>query len=547
MIGVHIYDEEEREWAAEFFELFKTPWEIFREGVRYPVLLTTHECPQNNGARVVLVYSSGPLGFDRENRLSIDSPRGGGILRDGNLILPVYGETVTFPRKGRVLLRVEGTDRPAAVAFRKGSQQICRIGYNLFREIRHLLTLGQPPQNASHPTLELHIALLRWWILRAGVQIMEIPPSPPGFDFMVCLTHDVDFAGIRKHLFDHTMAGFLYRALFGSAIDLLRGKAQWEKLVTNWKAALLLPAVYAGMAKDFWNQYEQYLQIENGLKSTFYLIPFKKRAGIGMSGPAPARRACRYDISDVEKWADRILSQNGEIGLHGLDAWKDARRGREELERIRRSVGSTEVGVRMHWLYFGPDSPTRLEEAGFLYDSTWGYNDAVGFRAGTGQVFRPPGARRLMELPLIIQDTALFYKGRMGLGEDEALERCKEVIVHFRRFGGALVINWHHRSLAPERLWGDFYRRLLNEIRRERVLFVTAREAVEWFQSRRSAGFEMVEHEGTKVRAVLHGNGKEGHPRLGLRLYKPDPLRVEADALHCTGVDVSPEENVSCG
>ena len=30
-----------------------------------------------------------------------------------------------------------------------------------------------------------------------------------------------------------------------------------------------------------------------------------------------------------------------------------------------------------------------LDEAGFEYDSTVGYNDAVGYRAGTSQVFRP--------------------------------------------------------------------------------------------------------------------------------------------------------------
>jgi hypothetical protein len=412
-----------------------------------------------------------------------------------------------------------------------GSQTVFRVGYDLFREIRHLVTSGQPPKYATRPTLELHISMLRSWILKAGVPVMEIPPSPPGADFMVCLTHDVDFAGIRMHRFDRTVGGFLYRALIGSVIDLWRGRCGWKKLVANWRAVLLLPAVYAGIAGDLWNRLEEYLELERGLKSTFYLIPFKDRPGTGMNGQPPRQRGCRYDISDVKTWPGRIRSQAGEVGLHGIDAWNDTEKGKEELERIRTGAGVSEVGVRMHWLYIGPQSFRRLEEAGFLYDSTWGYNDAVGFRAGTAQVYRPPGATRLLELPLAIQDTALFYRGRMGLGEEEALERCREVIRHCRRFGGTLVVNWHHRSLAPERQWGGFYGRLLEEIRRERVLFVTAREAVQWFQSRRSVVFERAGGRGAEVRLKRRENGKAGKAGLALRFYRPAPEEVEGEPL----------------
>ena len=31
-----------------------------------------------------------------------------------------------------------------------------------------------------------------------------------------------------------------------------------------------------------------------------------------------------------------------------------------------------------------------LEEAGFLYDSTMGYNDAIGYWAGTSQIYKHP-------------------------------------------------------------------------------------------------------------------------------------------------------------
>ena len=59
------------------------------------------------------------------------------------------------------------------------------------------------------PTLELHIALLRHLLLQSGVSFVEIPPRPGDYDFICCLTHDVDFFGIRRHKWDRTLAGFV--------------------------------------------------------------------------------------------------------------------------------------------------------------------------------------------------------------------------------------------------------------------------------------------------------------------------------------------------
>jgi hypothetical protein len=95
-----------------------------------------------------------------------------------------------------------------------------------------------------------------------------------------------------------------------------------------------------------------------------------------------------------------------------------------------------------------------------------------------------------MELPLSVMDSALFYRRRMGLAREEALQLCVPIVANAKRFGGTLVINWHDRSLAPERLWGRFYRNLFEEVTRDnRVWFATAGEAVDWFRWRRSIRF----------------------------------------------------------
>jgi hypothetical protein len=146
----------------------------------------------------------------------------------------------------------------------------------------------------------------------------------------------------------------------------------------------------------------------------------------------------------------------------------------------------------MHWLYFNTDTPKILEDAGYQYDSTMGYNDAVGYRNGTVQPFRFPGLNSLMELPLNVQDTAMLYRGRMNLKEEEALDLVDKLIENHRKFGGVLTINWHDRSLAPERLWGDLYQKILERLKKEKTLFCTAAQAVNWFKQRRLLNFEKI-------------------------------------------------------
>lgn len=210
-----------------------------------------------------------------------------------------------------------------------------------------------------------------------------------------------------------------------------------------------------------------------------------------------------------------------EIGLHGIDAWRDSSCGREELEEIRRITGAREVGVRMHWLYFDEQSPLNLESAGATYDSTVGYNEAVGYRAGTTQVYKPLQATRLLELPLHIMDTALFYPGRLNLSPGEARKQVCNIIGQVGRFGGSVTLNWHDRSIAPERQWGRFYEDVVDELNSKGAWFATAAQAVAWFQKRRSAVFETISWEADTLRLKVAVRENENVPGLRLRIHKP--------------------------
>ena len=387
----------------------------------------------------------------------------------------------------------------------------------------------------------MHIALLRDLIIGCGVPLVEVPPIPDGSSFIACLTHDVDHPAIRHHKWDHTMFGFLYRAVIGSLIQVFRRRVPVRHLFTNWAAALTLPLVHLGLAKDFWHEFDRYLEIEKGLHSTFFVIPFKNCPGQSAAGQAPRIRASSYAARDIADHLRRFVLAGCEVGLHGINAWLDSSKGREELDEITRITGVQSVGVRMHWLYFDDDSPLALEKAGISYDSTMGYNETVGYRAGTSQAFKPLQATLLLELPLHVMDTALFFSSHLNASAMGAWKLVSAVIENAHRFGGVMTVNWHDRSIAPERLWDRFYVDLVDELRSRGPWFATARQAVSWFRQRRSVVFERAGQDPEVIRARVCLAPQEEVPGLRLRLHNPleyHPSRRYVDTPFTDSIDV---------
>jgi hypothetical protein len=519
MIGV-IADSTEHEVVREFFELFKTPWEFYRQGGRYDVVVCTGGGEVDQTAKLVILYAGRRIPFDDQQCLQLNSPRKHAcILRHPAGRLPVYGDSIRFGESGTSLLADEETGQCMAYLHRSEERVVVRVGYDLFAEIGILLTAGQPVANAGMPALDLHIAFLRDVITGSGVPLAEIPPVPDGYSFIACLTHDVDHPSIRRHQWDHTTLGFLYRAVFSSLFDLVRGRMSVREVLTNWAAAVKLPFVQWGVARDFWREFDdRYLEIEQGLPSTFFIIPFQGRPGKRLEGSAPKYRAARYGAQDIAGTIQRLLTAGCEVALHGIDAWIDSSKGIEELGEIQRLTGVSKIGVRMHWLYYDRQSPSALENAGAIYDSTAGYNETVGYRAGTTQAYKPLEARELLELPLHVMDTALFYPAHLGLSQKQARTRISPIMDHAVRFGGCLTVNWHDRSVAPERLWGACYGELVQDLKDRGAWFATASEATAWFRKRRLARFDMDSSAPGGVRTIVGGNQGDGLPGLQLRI-----------------------------
>jgi hypothetical protein len=489
MIGVEAR-EAEWPWVGEFFQLFKTPWEKSRTERRYGVNVVAQTCAASLQSGLTFVYSSHPHPIDAQLGVQVSRTADISELRSQDSKLPIYGGAATFSGCER-LATLWADQMPAGYRSIVDGTVVVRFGYDLFREVKHLLTEGQPPENALVPTLELHIQQMRGYLQSEGASFIEVPPQPWECDFTCCLTHDIDFFGITRHHLDWTTAGFCARATAGTIVDTLRGRRTVDEALRNVAAAFALPFVHAGVLPDPWNPFRDYASADRGRPATFFVIPFKDNPGRAPDGGIPPRRAVAYDVNEISLEIAAATRPDIEFAVHGIDAWRDLNAGRAEIKALSAITGNAHLGVRMHWLYFADSSPHLLEQAGFAYDSTWGYNDSVGMRAGTMQPFQLAGTSGLLELPLAIMDTALFYPRRMGLTQEEARSYCQETLAAARKFGGALVVNWHDRSLAPERLWNRAYQALLDDIESAgRVWWANGADAVRWARWRRDIRFD---------------------------------------------------------
>ena len=91
MIGVAVHPSE-RAIVAEFFELFKTPWEFFRSGGQYDVVLCTSDDFRIEGRQLVVILAGVATPFDTTQNTQVKSRLGGFLVSDeGKRIADLWG------------------------------------------------------------------------------------------------------------------------------------------------------------------------------------------------------------------------------------------------------------------------------------------------------------------------------------------------------------------------------------------------------------------------------------------------------------------------
>ena len=103
MIGV-VAKAEHLEAAAEFFELFKTPWEVAVPGRKYRVLLSTDDAARSSRRTCSWHTGRAPHPSDDQARVSAETVDGSVLVEWEGLTFPLYTGAAVF----------QGTSTPAS-------------------------------------------------------------------------------------------------------------------------------------------------------------------------------------------------------------------------------------------------------------------------------------------------------------------------------------------------------------------------------------------------------------------------------------------------
>ncbi|MDD2779300.1 MAG: polysaccharide deacetylase family protein [Methanoculleus sp.] len=278
---------------------------------------------------------------------------------------------------------------------------------------------------------------------------------PDGRPFAICLTHDID------HLYQPLLEKGLATAV------AIRDR--------NFRKALQMILQFHNKRHP-WCNLRAITEIEEhyGARSSFFIQALD-----------PDDQDYTYDVSDLESELGEIADESWEIGLHGGYMASTGLEGLvNDKQRLERILGKPVVGYRAHSLRFKvPDTWELLAEAGFRYDTTYGYADHVGFRNGMCHPFQPFNLNTgqfvdIMELPLVFMDrTCLTY---MQLDARATYDLAVRLIDAVAACHGVLTLLWHNTTMDGALL--GVYEKILQYCSDSGAWMTSGDEISSWWQ-----------------------------------------------------------------
>lgn len=299
-----------------------------------------------------------------------------------------------------------------------------RVAYEHSVFVRHAISPLRP-----------HASLVMAWLenLIAGRRGEEnLPPAPsplPEARHLVVASHDIDF---------------YFAGRWGSLVRILKN--------------LAIGAVVARSHAFFTDSCRQLFRLAAGARVGDFLPELLERtqaAGASSTFFVLARREHRRDANYILPQIAPRLRQIGKAGcaiaLHGsYRSIVENSNLDSEAAVLASETGERPRGSRQHWLRF--DRPDKLfasvEQAGFEYDSSWGWPGQIGFRNGAAFAFPAYNfareeAYKFLVIPLIIMDQGLQAARRRSA--TEPVELAQTVLEESRRWGwGGVSVLWHN-------------------------------------------------------------------------------------------------------
>jgi hypothetical protein len=180
---------------------------------------------------------------------------------------------------------------------------------------------------------------------------------------------------------------------------------------------------------------------------------------------------------------ETIREAGAEVGLHGsYTAAEDPGRLTAEKADLEALAGPVQ-GHRYHYLRGDPHR--NIASLPFRYDTTLGFPDAVGFRAGIARPFHPWDFEReqpapVLEVPLAAMDATLAEERYLGLSAKRAEPQLLRLLDWAAEHGGAFAFLWHPDRFDPLTSggWDRLYSRVLEAVAERGGSCVPAAELV---------------------------------------------------------------------
>ncbi len=104
----------------------------------------------------------------------------------------------------------------------------------------------------------------------------------------------------------------------------------------------------------------------------------------------------------------RVLEAGFDVGVHGVD-YQNAEKIQTEHDAFQKISGMASFGLRNHYVRFDETTFQKMEQAGYLFDSTWFNKKKLEFRS-------PYKVGKMWEFPLHIMDGYICFPGRLKEG-----------------------------------------------------------------------------------------------------------------------------------
>jgi hypothetical protein len=180
----------------------------------------------------------------------------------------------------------------------------------------------------------------------------------------------------------------------------------------------------------------------------------------------------RYNIhsSKIKKIIHQIEKEGHKVNLHAsYSSFLNKKQLLKEKQILEDLIKTKNFGVRWHYLRFKiPESYSLVNSCSFTYDSSLGYNDRYGFRAGTCYPFKPFNIAtnekmNFWEYPLIIMEETLINPNYCNMQSDKKIiELIKKIIDKIAFFNGNFIFLIHNTSLEDFIFpWRKIYEEIL--------------------------------------------------------------------------------------